>query len=778
MQSSHDLIKNEICYNEIIDSRNFPSGSLIAREFDQGIIQQSDGSLMACLEIHASDIQLLYGTSVRRRDVISGFLPTLKSGYEINFEWRRSKKEFKYMSCESKMKGSAREIEKRRRESFDGFKCYSNELFLTLVKRNRTPSSTMTREDLEEFCHSLQMLMLALSNADCACVVLKNAGLLDFIKRSMDLTCMKMPQLQQGAATISDCLLTEEYQFRNIPLVIKNPQKTYVSCLTVTALPSYTQPDLFGFCSYSDLDFRMVIKYKGYDKSESESIIEHKRKSYRNSLFSIMKYVKSDLTKTDVSDEFSRSALTGKEQCESALQTISDNGWTAGLCQISICIQDQNESALEEKAAAIMKSFQKQGILIKSERLGNSLCFLSMITGSKRLYSPLFVMSENFADMLHLTAMSDGSPRSKLLKERTNSEIPFIYSRNTDGSINYFSLYGAEGRKGHAFITGPTGSGKSVLLSLMAAQWLKYDNTRVVIIDRDLSSYRIIHENNGDFHYPMFDDTRFQPLENAQKNMAGCMEFIKAICMSQGVEFTAAEQRECSDAIGLMENGKETMTLFFHLIKGHNKESRMLPALASYAKGGEYERLFDSDEDSLTNLGRITMIETGKILQNSISSMNAALPFFVYLLSRLEKSFNDLTPTLLIIDEGWKALKNEVFSAFFEEWIKTLRKKNADVVLSITNLQDIIGTRICETVMSNMQTRIFFKDANAMNSLEESNYRSIGLPDHLISILPDLPDFCPLVLQEKTASILDFDMQSQLEYLTTPNEIRKKMTDG
>ncbi|HAL19001.1 MAG TPA: hypothetical protein DCO86_05235 [Spirochaetaceae bacterium] len=777
MRSCHEIIKNEICYNEILDDKELASLSVAGREFQGSVLQQSDGSLMACIKLEANDIYLLYDTAIRRRNALSSFIPTLRAGYEINFEWRRMRKNFEYASCENSMTGSAREIERRRKESFGGYNCYSNDLYMTIVKRNASPSAVVTHEDFEEFCRTMQSLSIALANADCTCLALKYEKLLRFLKYSLDLNEVEI-KFAKSRATVSDCLICEEYDLRNVPLAIGARERKYVSCLTVTALPSCTQPDLFGFCAHTDSEFRMVVKYKCYDKTESEKIVEHKKKAYKNSLFSVMKYIRSDIAKEDVSDDFSRSALVGKKQCDEALFAMSEKGWTSGLCQVSICLADSSEDNLENRISAMKKAFQKQGLLLKSERIGNSLCFLSMIAGAKRMYDPFFILSENFADMLHLTALSQGSPHSALLKERTKSDVPFIYARNTDGSVYHFSLSGSEGRKGHTFITGPTGSGKSALISLLAAQWLKYPQSRVIIIDRDLSSYRMVSENGGDFHYPLADTTKFQPLENAGSNMSGCLEFIRSICFSQEIPFTAIQREECANALHLLENGKETLTMLYHVIRGRNKSSALLSALSPYIAGGEYESLFDSDCDSLKKIGRLTMIETNKILQNGVSQKNVSAPFFVYLLSRLERAFNESSPTLLIIDEGWKVLKNELFASFFEEWMKTLRKKNADVVFSITNLQDIVGTHICETIMSNSQTRILFKDASALNKVEADNYRKIGLSEHLLEILPSLPDFHPIVLQEGTAVIVDFDMQSQLEYLTTPDSIRKRLMNN
>jgi len=52
-----------------------------------------------------------------------------------------------------------------------------------------------------------------------------------------------------------------------------------------------------------------------------------------------------------------------------------------------------------------------------------------------------------------------------------------------------------------------------------------------------------------------------------------------------------------------------------------------------------------------------------------------------YLFHRIEGRL-DGSPTLIIIDEGWLVLDSPDFAAQLREWLKTLRKKNASVVLT------------------------------------------------------------------------------------------------
>ena len=57
------------------------------------------------------------------------------------------------------------------------------------------------------------------------------------------------------------------------------------------------------------------------------------------------------------------------------------------------------------------------------------------------------------------------------------------------------------------------------------------------------------------------------------------------------------------------------------------------------------------------------------------------LPVLTYLFHAIDRRL-DGRPTLIVLDEAWVMLANGAFGAKIEEWLRTLRKKNAAVVLA------------------------------------------------------------------------------------------------
>ena len=125
--------------------------------------------------------------------------------------------------------------------------------------------------------------------------------------------------------------------------------------------------------------------------------------------------------------------------------------------------------------------------------------------------------------------------------------------------------------------------------------------------------------------------------------------------------------------------------------------------------------------------------------------------------------------------EGWKLLKNMVFKGYFEEWIKTLRKKNTDIVFSVTNLSDITDKDIAETVLSNTETRVFMADKSANESIQKQKYLSMGLSEEDVNIIARAPKYHCLILNDGTKAFVNADLSPVLEYLYTTDDMKKEL---
>jgi type IV secretion system protein VirB4 len=81
-------------------------------------------------------------------------------------------------------------------------------------------------------------------------------------------------------------------------------------------------------------------------------------------------------------------------------------------------------------------------------------------------------------------------------------------------------------------------------------------------------------------------------------------------------------------------------------------------------------------------------------------------PAMMYLFHRVEERL-DGSPSIIVVDEGWKALDDEVFVGKIKDWEKTIRKRNGLVGFATQSAQDALESRIASAVIEQSATQIF-----------------------------------------------------------------------
>src|SRR6266851_9666514 len=82
------------------------------------------------------------------------------------------------------------------------------------------------------------------------------------------------------------------------------------------------------------------------------------------------------------------------------------------------------------------------------------------------------------------------------------------------------------------------------------------------------------------------------------------------------------------------------------------------------------------------------------------------VPVATYLFHRIDQRL-DGRPTLIVLDEAWIMLTNSVFGAKVEEWLRTLRKKNAAVVLATQSLAEIANSPHRDVILESCPTKLY-----------------------------------------------------------------------
>lgn len=763
-------------YNEILndDALSFLEDEKRIK-YKNSIVQSHGGDLLLTIRIDSSDYYLKEVIREQRSDEFNLFLSTLNNNYGIYYSLMRYPINTKYKTDISNMSGSAKEIESIRLNEYEMYKTLQNSCYITIVYYCISKETGVSETALSGFVECADELIRTLINIQSHPVIVSGNELILFLK-NLVIPHTGSPLLPCCLTPLDKAIDTYEIQIDAVPLKITDNEDTYyIKTISLNSLPEYTYPDMLSVLYSLPFIIRTCFKFISLGENKGEEEIRKQKNRFKSSVFSLKEHIKADLHGNDVtlSDEVKHSALRGKEECEEALIRISTQSEKCGYFTGIIIVYSLYEDECERQVDEIRTFLSKIGFLTKKESYGNALLFYTSLPLFNSSFRSVLMLSSNIADMLTFSSPYRGAEKSRLLISRTGSDIPLLLLRNYDSSPYFFSLSGTDGEKGHTLISGPTGSGKSIFISMLASSFLKYQNTRVVIIDRDLSSLNIVKSNNGEIIYPMLDTSHFCPLSPLASDLRKNLIFLKAIADNSGVLWNAEIEKDVLTALSLLDSSAHTLSIFYSILKGCYPKCELLKALIKYIPPSS--DIFDSKKDPLTFRNKITLIETNKFIESTEINNGLSLPLMIHILSSLDRTLTDSTPTLFIMDEGWKLLKNTVFKEFFEEWIKTLRKKNTDIVFSVTNLSDITDKDIAETVLSNTETRIFMSDKSANDGIQKKRYLDIGLTEEDINILSFAPRHHALILNDGTKAFVNTDFSSVLHYLYTPDEMKKEL---
>jgi type IV secretion system protein VirB4 len=175
---------------------------------------------------------------------------------------------------------------------------------------------------------------------------------------------------------------------------------------------------------------------------------------------------------------------------------------------------------------------------------------------------------------------------------------------------------------------------------------------------------------------------------------------------------------------------------------------------------GERAWLFDNAAD-LTDLSAATVgFDMTAILDDPVARTPALLYFFHRVEERL-----DGTPAIIVVDEGWKALDDDVFVRRIKDWEKTIRKRNGIVGFATQSAQDALESRIASAIVEQAATQIFMINPKAR---EEDYVDGFGLTQHEFELVRKLPDnsHCFLIKHGNDSVVARLNLSGEKDLLT------------
>src|SRR5690606_6167405 len=111
------------------------------------------------------------------------------------------------------------------------------------------------------------------------------------------------------------------------------------------------------------------------------------------------------------------------------------------------------------------------------------------------------------------------------------------------------------------------------------------------------------------------------------------------------------------------------------------------------------------------------------------------VPTLLYLFRRVERRLESGRPTLIPIEELWAPLMRSIFAERIDQWLLTLRKSNAAVVLVAHSVNQLHQLPNRHVLVESCPTKIFLPNPEARGEELARLYRELGLNEREVETL-------------------------------------------
>ena len=431
-----------------------------------------------------------------------------------------------------------------------------------------------------------------------------------------------------------------------------------------------------------------------------------------------------------------------------------------GEHHLTVHVRAMTLAALDAAVADVQASLADIGAVAVREDLNLESAFWGQFPGNADFIArKALVSTANLSGLISLHGFPIGVPAGGPWGE------PITVLETTSSTPYFFNLH--SGDLGNFTLIGPSGSGKTVVLNFLIAQAQKF-YPRTFFFDKDRGAEIFIRAIGG--HYDVLRPgapTGFNPLqlpENAT-NQAFLRQWLSQILTPAGGQLTADENAIISSAVDAnFSQPAEYRQLRYlvELLAGGARPVRgdLASRLAPWYGAGEHAWLFDNPTDQLNLDTRTAGFDMTALLDNPA----LRTPAMMYLFHRVDERL-DGSPSMIVIDEGWKALDDDVFVHRLKDWMKTIRKRNGVVGFATQSASDAIESKIAATIIEQSATQLFMSNPKA----QASDYcGGFGLTAHELDLVRSLPEHlrCVLIKQGGTSVVARLDMGNMPDAIT------------
>ncbi|NCT57177.1 MAG: conjugal transfer protein TrbE [Legionella sp.] len=509
-----------------------------------------------------------------------------------------------------------------------------------------------------------------------------------------------------------------------IPGITPKIGRKFIQCVAIEGFPMESYPGMLTALTHLPVEYRWNSRFIFMDPHEAVAHFTQYRKKWKQKIRGFFDQVFN--THSGVIDE---DALNMVNDAQSAIAETNSGMVGQGYYTSVVILMDEDRAKVEQAALLIEKNINALGFTARTETINTMDAFMGSLPGHgvENIRRPL-INTMNLADLLPTSSIWTGENKAPcpLFPPMSPPLMHCITSGNAPFRLN---LHVRD--LGHGIMFGPTRSGKSTHLGLIALSWRRYKDARIYSFDKGMSMYPTCKATGGE-HYTIADkDSRlaFAPLQflATKADRAWAMGWIDTILALNGLHTTPAQRNEIGHAvISMHQSGSKTLSEFVMTIQ----DEPIRETLKQYTIDGLMGHLLDAESDGLD----LSSFMTFEIEHLMGLGEKFALPVLLYLFRRIETSL-DGRPTLILLDEAWLMLAHPVFKNKIAEWLDSMAKKNCVVFMATQHLSHAAGSGILDIIVESTATKIFLPNLYANDPETRVVYERMGLNPRQIDII-------------------------------------------
>lgn len=399
-------------------------------------------------------------------------------------------------------------------------------------------------------------------------------------------------------------------------------------------------------------------------------------------------------------------AVSQIQEIDEALDSAMSGEFAFGEHFMTVMCIDDSEKSLESNLSLAIVELSNSGITGIREKMNMEPAFWAQLPCNEEYMARrCIVNTKNIAAF----ASFHNYPSGKRKGNHWGDAVTVLDTAS--GTPFFFNFHVRD--VGHTMIIGPTGAGKTVLLNFLCAQAQKYKG-RLFFFDKDRGAEIFIRAIRGRYMVPdAAKSSGFNPmqLEGTAENRSFLVEFIRTLVSIEGDKVTPEDVERINEAI----SGNYKLPFEQRRLRniapflGISGPGSLASRFAMWHSDGSHAKLFDNETDNIDfSSARTFGIEMAEILKDSKSIS----PVLLYLFHRIQSSL-DGSPTMIVLDEAWALIGNEVFAPKIKDWLKVLRKLNTFVVFATQSVEDASKSSISDTLVQQTATQIFLPNLKA-----------------------------------------------------------------